>query len=208
MPQVVLVCFCFLFFCACSVDVHIPPAELVILDKNSLSKEQNILSGTGRVVFNQPLFGLFSKEFYFINVELINEDSFLILHSHFTNFVKEDGIKVFFKKVKTKLLVSVSTPSYPVQLLYEQENYFKQNNNLNIHVEIQNGGDHFIHVKIWDSIINPTGYLKKEVDFFSSQNLIADSHDLMFYSRGHGLLWGVELHNARLLKIERRSIAQ
>ena len=202
--RAVFLFFCFVVFLGCSVSAPAPPAKPVILDKSSLFKEQQTLSGTGRVLFNQPLFGLFSKEFYFINAELTNEDSFLVLHSHFTDFAKEDGIKVLFKRAKTSLLVSVATPSYPVQLLYEKENWFKQNHNLKVHVEIQNGGDHFIHVKIWNSFINPTGYLKKEVDFFSEENLMADSHDLFFYSRGQGLLWGMELHNAQLLKIERK----
>ena len=195
-------------FCSCSPKINLSPVHPVILDKASISLDQKVLSGTGRVLFNQPLFGLFSKEFYFINANLFDEESVFILHSHFTGFAKEDGIKVFFRRDKHTLTIELATPSYPLQILNTQENYFLKNQNIKVYLEITNGSKNFVEVKIWNSYINPTQYLKKSANFFSIENLIADSNDFIFYSKGQGLLWGVELNKAQLKEIQRRSIEQ
>ena len=204
--NVIFLCFCLFLFCGCSSKLSSSPLNPVVLDKSAIVADQKVLSGTGRVLFNQPLFGLFSKEFYFINVDLIAEDSFFLLHSHFTGFAKEDGIKVFFKRVKTTLTIEVATPFYPPQILYTKEDFFFKNQNLSLYIELQNGTTNQVNLKIWSHYLNPTGYLKTPADFFSDKNLIADSHNRFFYSKGLGLLWGVELYKAQLKEVERRPV--
>ena len=202
--------FYFLFLCGCFAPELLPPTKPFILDKTTVSLDTNTktLSGTGRVLFKQALFGLFSKEFYFFNAHFIDEDSFFILHSHFTGFAKEDGLQVFFKRTKNNLTIELSTPSYPPQTLYTQENYFLKNQVLKFYIEITNGSKNKVEIKIWDSTVNPTKYLKKEADFFSKENLMVDSQGLIFYSQGQGLLWGVELNKITLKEIKRKSIEQ
>lgn len=201
--------FIFLFSFGCSPVVE-NQAEPFILDKESVqsSKDKAVLYGTGRVLFNQPLFGLYSKELYFIKAELFHERSSLVLHSHFTGFVREDGIKIFFIRDTKSLIIKASTPAYPVQQLYKDENYFIKNQTLEIHTEVHNGTEDFISILIWDVYINPSSYLKKVTHFISQQNLITDSKSVLFYSKGKGMLWGVNLNKARLIKIYRNSVSQ
>ena len=201
--------FIFLLLCSCS-----PPAEKqvepLIVDKETIefSDSEKILQGTGRVLFNQPLFGLNSKEFYFLKAEFFSEDSSLVLHSHFSGFLEQDGVRVIFIRDKNNLIIKVATPDYPVQELHIVENYFERNNQLAIYVQVQNGIREFVNIKIWDAYINPTGYLKKTADFFTLQNLMTSSEDVLFYSKGKGLLWGVELDKVRLMEIYRNSVSQ
>lgn len=204
-----LLFFISLLFYSCS-----PPGdhqvEPLIVDKETIefSKEKNTLTGTGRVLFNQPLFGLNSKEFYFIKAEFFNENSSLILHSHFSGFLKKDGVKVFFIREQSKLIIKVSTPRYPVQDLHIVEHYFEKNNQLAVYVQVQNGIREFVSIKIWSAYINPTGQIRKTADFFTSQNLMTSSEDILFYSKGEGLLWGVEMDKVRVMEIYRNSVSQ
>ena len=203
-----LLLFVFLLSFGCSPGVE-NKAGFFILDKESVQlTDKKVLEGTGRVLFKQPLFGLYSKELYFIKTELFQENSSLVLHSHFSGFMKQDGIKVFFIRDKNSLLIKVSTPAYPVQELYKEENYFIRNQTLEIYIEVHNGTENFISVKVWDTYINPSGSLKKSTPFLSQQNLIVNSESTLFYSKGQGMLWGVSLNKARLTKIFRESISQ
>ena len=190
------------FLSACSNDQEVRP---LIIDKNTLtlSKEENTLEGTGRVVFNQPLFGLNSREFYFIKADFLHSNSSFILHSHFSDFFKQDSIKVFFIKEKKDLRIQVSTPGYKKQELRKVPDYFVKNQELSLYVSIQNGTDNFIDIQIWDSYLNPTGYLKTSSPFLLTENFLAQSQGLLFYSKGQGILWGMELNNVRLLKASR-----
>lgn len=201
--------FVFLFSFGCSPDVE-NQAEFFILDKEfvHLSKDKKVLEGAGRVLFQQPLFGLYSKELYFVKAELFHENSSLVLHSHFSGFAKEDGIKIFFIRDKNSFIIKVSTPAYPVQELYKDEDYFVKNQTFEIYTEVHNGTENFINIKIWDTYINPSGSLKKPTSFLSQQNLIVDSGDTLFYSKGQGMLWGVSLDKVRLIKINRESLNQ
>ena len=199
----------FLLLCHCS-PVKQYHADPLILDNQTIQflKNEKVLSGTGRVLFNQPLFGLYSKELYFIKAQLFNEDSSLVLHSHFTGFVKKDGIKIFFTRNKNNLIIKAATPAYPDQHLSIKNNYFIKNQNLEAHIQVQNGTDDFINIKIWDVYINPSEHLKKSTPFLLRQNLIIDSESAVFYSTGKGMLWGIELNKARLIKIFRNSVNQ
>ncbi len=201
--------FIFLLFCGCSPVVQ-NQAIPVILDKDtiSLTEDKKILQGSGRVLFNQPLFDLFSKELYFIKAEMFNESSSFVLHSHFTGFTQADGIKIFFSRDKNSLTIQISTPNYSFQHLYTDEKYFIQNQTLQIYTEAYNRSKNLIGIKVWRTDINPTGYLKQSISFLSRQNLLADSQELIFYSRGQGMLWGVELNKVRLIKIFRESLNQ
>lgn len=204
-----LLLFVFLFSFGCS-PVAENQAEFLILDKESvqLSKEKKVLEGVGRVLFTQPLFGLYSKELYFINTELFHEQSSFVLHSHFTGFMKEDGIKISFIRNQNSLFIKASTPAYSVQEFYKDENYFIKNQKLEIYVEVHNGTENFISFRIWDTYINPSGSLKTVASFLSEQNLVTDSKNVLFYSKGQGMLWGVRLNKARLIKISRESVSQ
>lgn len=197
------------FYCGCSPNVKYQVKPVVIDTKTVRFIEgEKTLYGTGRVLFNQPLFDLYSKELYFIKAELFNESSFFVLHSHFTGFKTQDGIKIFFIREENQLIIRVSTPSYPIQDLHTVKDYFIKNQKLEIYLEVQNGTENFVNIKVWDTYINPSGYVKESISFLSRQNLIANSEDLLFYSKGQGLLWGAELNRVRLIEIFRESVNQ
>ena len=161
-------------------------------------EDKKTLEGTGRLLFKIPLFGVYSKEIYFIKAQLFNEKSSLILYSHFTGFAQEDGIKIFFIRNKNNLIIKTSTTSYPIQILHTDKNYFTKNQNIEMYIEVQNGTENFISIRIWDAYINPSGYVKEHTFFLSQRNLIVDSKDFLFYSKGEGMLWGLQLNKVRL----------
>lgn len=202
--------FIVLFFCCgCSPNIKYQVKPVVIDTKTvQFTEDKKTLYGTGRVLFNQPLFDLFSRELYFIKAELFNEHSSFVLHSHFTGFKTQNGIRVFFIREEDQLIIRIATPAYPVQDLHVVEGYFINSQKLEIYVEVQNGTENLVNVKVWDKYINPSGYLKKSVSVLLRQNLITSSEDLLFYSKGQGLLWGVELNKVRLIEIFRESVNQ
>ena len=203
--KILLFCFC----SACSPNL-LHKAEPLILDKKNLhpTEDKSTLKGTGRIVFDVPLFDLNSTELYFIKARFFNEHSSLILHSHFTGFDKQDGIQVSFVREEGRLIIKALTPGHPARRLYMKEDYFSQNQMLEIRVQLQNGIKDLVHIKIWDLYINPTGYLKTNMTTLTKQNLIADSRELIFYSRGRGMLWGMELNKIHLLAVFRESVSQ
>ena len=199
----------FLFFCSCSPTVKDREKPL-ILDKDTIqaAEDRKTLQGTGRILFKTPLLGLYSKEIYFIKAQLFNESSSLILYSHFSGFAHQDGIKVSFIRDKVSLTIKASTTLYPTQTLYTDTSYFTKNQNLEVYIEVQNGTENFISIKVWDAYTNPSGYLKETSPFLSQQNQIVDSSDFLFYSKGQGMLWGIQLNKVRLNSASRESINQ
>ena len=207
-------------------------------DTLQIAEDKKTLQGTGRVLFKTPLLGLYSKEMYLIKAQLFHENSSLILYSHFSGFAQQDGIKIFFirgqlpppapqnfttsglfspfVKLKKKdtvrdknsLIIKASTTSYPTQTLYTDPDYFIKNQNLEVYIEVQNGTDNFISIKIWDAYTNPSGYVKEPMRFLSQQNLIVNSSDFLFYSKGQGMLWGVQLNKVRLNSTSREPVNQ
>ena len=161
--------------------------------------------GTGRLLFQKPLFGLNSTELYTLRANFFHTNSQLILHSHFHGFKKGNGIKVFFIRKGNSLLVEAATSNYNKRNLYREESFFSGNQELYVYVEVQNGIKDSIRIKIWNHWLNPTGYLKKTNAFISNQNLLADSLKQPFYSKGKGILWGLELRTIHLLEILRES---
>lgn len=179
-------------------------ANPVIIDK-TLTVNKKGIKGSGRLFFNQALFGLNSKELYSLKAEFVHENSRLILHSHFSGFKSLDGIKVFFLREGENLTVKVGTPNRKEKNLYKEEKFFANNQELYFFIEVQNGIEDLIRIKIWNRYFNPTGHLKTTVSFISAQNLLADSFPERFYSKGQGLLWGLELDKIQLIEALRES---
>ena len=184
---------------------------------------EHILEGTGRMLFQPPLFGLYSKELYLIEASWPKKDSKVILHSHFKGFIPTlpcDGIQVLLLRENQDLVIKASSPGHKAQTLTVKENYFTSSPRLTLYVLAQNGGADNISLKIWDAkATNPkqnNTETTTKVNFYAGstsplllpQNLIADSSKANFHSKGEGILWGVELIKARLIQAERKSINQ
>ena len=178
----------------------------VIIDK-TLTPQDNgkTFKGTGRLLFQKPLFRLNSTELYTLQANFFHTNSQLILHSHFQGFQKGNGIKIFFIREGSSLFIAAATPNYNKQSLYRGESFFFDSQELYVHVQVQNGIKGSVRIKIWNRWLNPTGYLKKTNAFVSSQNLLTDSFQRPFYSKGKGVLWGLELKKIHLLKTLRES---
>ena len=185
-----------------------PKAKPIIIDKATLefSSEGTELQGTGRVLFDQPLFGLYSKELYFVKAKFLHSHSSFILHSHLSDFSKQDGVKILFERESNTLNFYVSTPDQRMQKLGMKPDYFLKNQELALYIEVENGTENFVDIKIWNFFINPRGNLKIPSVFFSQQNQLTFSDSHLFYSKGQGILWGAELNGIRLIKISREPL--
>lgn len=196
------------FLCySCSPPPITPKAKPIIIDQATLelSSDGKTLQGTGRILFNQPLFGLYSKELYFVKAEFLHNHSFFILHSHLSDFSKQDGIKVLLRRENNDLILYASTPDQKTQRLGTEPDYFLGNQKLALYIEIENGTENLVDIAVWNFYINPRGNLKTPSLLFSRQNQLNLSPDPLFYSKGQGILWGVELNGIRLIEISRES---
>ena len=197
-----------LFLCyGCLSPPTNPKAKPILIDKATLelSSDGKTLQGTGRVLFDQPLFGLYSKELYFVKAEFLHPYSSLILHSHLSDFSKQDGVRVLLHRENNDLSFYVSTPGYRTQKLSTEPDYFLGNQRVALYIEIENGTENLINVAVWNFYINPRGNLKTPSPLFSRQNQLTFSNNPLFYSKGQGILWGAELNEIRLIEIFRES---
>ena len=67
---------------------------------------------------------------------------------------------------------------------------------------MENGTNYGFRVRVWENFINKRGVLKRETEALTGENLIADSFvkGLTFYTKGHGLKWGIQLFRSRLIE--------
>ena len=192
---------CFAFcFCACE-DFMRKPHKLSIYGSNQPNKY------TIRFVSRKPLSEIFSKEHYRIKASFPEDHSKLILFSHFQGFELENGIKLTLQRDESQLLIKLSVQAYPDQVLFEGENYFLNNNEVDFTIEVENGTNYGFRVRIWENFLNRKGIVKQPASFLTGENLIADSlsEDLTFYDKGQGLKWGLELLRVRLIEGSRVS---
>ena len=129
----------------------------------------------------------------------------MILHSHFHGFQKGNGIKVFFTRKGSQLVIETEPPRHKKQQLALREDFFANTKEIYFYVEVQNGGKNFIRIRVWNLYFNPTGYLRTEPDLLPGENLMLDSLQHPFYSKGQGILWGLELNKIHLIEMKRKS---
>ena len=167
-----------------------PKAKPILIDKATLelSSDGKTLQGTGRVLFDQPLFGLYSKELYFVKAEFLHPYSSLIIHSHLSDFSKQDGVRVLLHRESNDLSLYISTPGYRTQKLSTESDYFLGNQRVALYIEIENGTKNLVDVAVWNFYINPRGNLKTPSLLFSRQNQFTFSNNPLFYSKGQGIL--------------------
>ncbi len=176
-----------------------------IFSERTLTQSSNELTGSGRIQFTQPLLGTNSKEHYLISFRtLSNENSRLILHSHFSGFQLDDGVRIELSVVDHVLNLRISTPSYPFTKpvpLFEVFSEEEISLRLDVHDETSSG----VRVIVWRDQLS----LKDEVKLPQSRihigNHLFDSleQQMTFFSHGRGLFWGLEMDQIVLLKAQR-----
>lgn len=176
--------------------------------ESSLVSVNNQNTGaTKKFISKNILSGIFSQENYHIQARLVEKDSFIELFSHFTDFDLEDGLKVRFEKQEVKLIVKISVQGWPEKVLFEKENYFLNQKEIDFKIEVHNGVDYGFRVQLWESFVNKTGLVKENSAVLTGENLIADSFakKMSFYGKGRGLKWGIKLFHSHLIKGNRIS---
>jgi|FLYM01.1.fsa_nt_gi hypothetical protein len=172
-------------------------------DEN-LSVTPNSLSGRARIQFENPLLGTNSRENYSIAFRFLNDSASLIIHSHFSGFDQDDGVKLEFTQNDQRLFVSFSTPGY---LETEAMELFKVIPNQQIHlkVEVHDGVSAGVRVLIWNDRLSQQGEVIRTQDqiFLGNHTLDSFENRLSFLSHGKGVFWGVELINVELIKAYR-----
>ena len=98
-----------------------------MIEKDNKQVESSITRFTSQ----KTLSGILSKEYYLIKAYFQEDHSNLELFSHFNGFELRDGVKVLFERQQDKLTIKISVQSYPYKVLFEQENYFLNNNEVN-----------------------------------------------------------------------------
>lgn len=159
------------------------------------------------IIFNDSLPFVYSVQYYQLHASLFENNSSLILHSHFKNFDQGGGIQIKALREKDSLKIFVQTPRYPEKLLFEESAYFEATKNIFITFEVSNDwNEPFIN--LWTHFINRSGFSKKYYYSLKEQNLLVSSkaEDFPFYSHGEGLNWGVKLNKAHLKSGKRTAV--
>ena len=159
------------------------------------------LDNNSHILYSDILPFVYSKQYYRIRASLYTESSFFVLNSHTKKDLNTNtGIKVHTKRKGPVLEVFVSTPKFSKKLLFKDDMYFETTNEIYFTFEVSNEWND-IYVKLWSNFFNKTGLLKQEYySLKKDYNLLADSNkkDIIFYSHGEGLHWGLQLHKTKL----------
>ncbi|MCY4321637.1 MAG: hypothetical protein OXC37_04470 [Bdellovibrionaceae bacterium] len=146
--------------------------------------------------------GLLSTEYYKITAYLSQQDSYLILFSHFNSFKTEDGVKLKIKRKENDLIITASVHNSTWKSLLEKKDYFSKNSSkINFTIEIKNGIPEGAKIAIWENFtIETTTNTKKELKVLTTETLLTDTSNINFYRYGKGLNWGIKIFHSRLVK--------
>ncbi|MDE0092101.1 MAG: hypothetical protein OXN83_02310 [Oligoflexia bacterium] len=186
------VLFFIIFFCSC--DKHFTIEEALIKDENLTDHS------TRHYISPGALPGLLSTEYYKIKAHLNQDSSYLVLFSHFNSLELEDGVKVKFERDKTRLIIEISVQNFKWESLSEIEDYFLNNKEIDLTVEVKNGVGKGVFVRIWENFIIKNNIIKLERQVTTKETLLADTENIIFYKKGEGLKWGLKLFRSRLIK--------
>ena len=186
----------FLFFI-----ILLGSCDKTLITEESLIKETNFTNpSTHYYISPKNLPGLLSKEYYKIKAYLSHEDSHIVLFSHFNSFEKEDGIKIKIERNQTALIIKASVPRYNWKLLLQKEAYFLNHSEIDFTVEVQNGTQKGALIRIWENFRVKNDVLKAENPATTKETLLTDTENIIFYTQGEGLKWGLKLFHSRLVK--------
>lgn len=160
------------------------------------------------IMYPDFLSGLRSTEYYNVQAYLYDDShSFIVLNSHFSGFPKQDGVQVKIEKRNQDLILEISTPGIVKKTEYKKSEYFSQTNLLDITLAVTNKTSYGAQVRVWDHLFNPKGFLKKRVSFLKQDNLLFDTLEdqILFYSYGQGLRWGLKFYRAKVVEGKRVS---
>ena len=181
-----------IFLCSC--DNHLITEESLIKD-NSLTDYS-----TRYYIYPKTLPGLLSTEYYKITAFLSQENSYLVLFSHFNNFELEDGIKIKFERNKTTLIITASVKNSSWKSLLQMKDYFLNSQEIDFTVEVKNGTQEGAFIQIWENFITRNNTVKLKRQIVTKTALLANTEDIIFYKKGEGLKWGLKLFRSRLTK--------
>jgi len=200
LKKVLFIIFYIIFFCSCD--------ELSVSnEKDALIKNDNWSDNSvSYFISKTPLAEVFSEEYYQIRARFSDAHSRIELFSHFRGFNVADGIKILFKRHEQTLIIKVSVQGYKEQVLLEDVNYFSSTKIISWTIAVENGTDYGFRVRVWENFINKNNILKTPTKFLVDENLIVDSlPNLTFYTKGHGLYWGLKLFRAQFIEAYRVS---
>ena len=179
-----------IFFCSCAN--HFITEESLIKD-NSWTDYS-----THYYIYPKTLPGLLSTEYYKITAYLSQEDSHLVLFSHFNSFELEDGIKIKFERNKAVLTVKASVKNSNWKSLLQIKDYFLKNQEIDFTIEVKNGTEEGAFIQIWENFITRNNTVKLKRQTVTTEALLANTEDIIFYRKGEGLKWGLKLFRSRL----------
>lgn len=162
--------------------------------------------GTGRFIFTTPLLSLDSKEHYLLEFRLLEEDSSIRLHSHFSSFQAADGFEINITRENSEILIKTSSPGLPeTELIRIPVNSFKVSQRLRF--EVHNGVAQGVRCLIWNDKISYDGLTWTSLDKVTRERALIDTRELsaIFLSKGQGIFWGLELQKAELIKSQREA---
>jgi hypothetical protein len=196
--------------CACSSRTETEndkKFDAFTADKSSLLENLSVAPlGTGRLMFTDPLGGFDSREHYILEFRFLEDGAELRLWSHFSSFQRADGVEIIFRRNGDQVQVLMSTPGAPAQAL-EEWTWASERTPLRLRVEIHNGVAEGARGLVWNDKISRDGLVWSQLDQVHEANALIDSRRLshLFFSKGQGLFWGLELDRVEVLTAKREA---
>lgn len=208
----ILILFSFLVLGACQENLQeLPKTGLASFEEpqeNSIKVQAQGVVGQGRLLFNDRLLGINSREHYRIEGRFLGAEGEVALHSHFNGFMVHDGLVLRFQRHDNHLHVLASAPGYPEREIKEIADFFSPSRStFSFRVEVADGGVDGIEITIWNErrILKTAKWEK--LDTFTRKTAIFDSvrDGIFFFSNGEGARWGIEINRAELTTARRSS---
>lgn len=188
--------FILFLFTACAKAPHslFTKEDLTLYEKKFSHDEKTFYSPNN-------LSGILSKEYYEIKARFSTEKSSLKLFSHSRHPNLNDGVQIKINREDEKIKVVLAVQAYPEKVLFEKNNYFENQLEIDWTLKVENGTRYGFRVQIWENFLNTTGIIKQPTSLLTKQNQLADSlkKSLTFYTKGQGLKWGIRTFKSDLI---------
>lgn len=205
MSKFIFILIVFLVACAKAPEQSISEAKKYHLTKNStITVEENILSGIGKITYLEQLGGFNSKNYYRID-SLLNENlSSLTLHDHCTPQICIYGVNVSFVRKGTSLVITTSSHTSVAKEQLIIDEYFSVKNSLSLFILVDHSIARSPNITIWEQRYEDTFKNKKTLTELKPEfSLIEIDGSKTQIQPGIDLYWGISLSKAKLLTSKR-----
>ena len=185
-------------------------AEMTETSGATLTLSDSSLSGGGKIHFKTTLKTIRDSFHIDLQGRFLSPQSFLILHLYFDNFRYDTGIQLRFSMVETQsqapqIQVEFAEPNRSFYPLTRLGQALTNSHEFHLRVETFNEANNGRRILIWNDQLVLDSQSIKPKDRLTASNAEFDSlrQNMIFYSWGQGLGWGIHMEQMRFTQAHR-----